>query len=228
MKVLAVDTSTMMSSISILDNYKIIADSSINQKETHSEMLVPLIKRMLDDLKIKASDIDLFAIAKGPGSFTGLRIGMTSLKAMAQSLDKPIIGISTLEGMAYSILNDNYVLPIIDARGKRYFAGLYKWNNRQLEMQFEEIVEEEELQKIVQKLDKVIITGEAIDKLPLSIKEASNVRLAHPGLNNGISRNIAVLAMRKFEKGEIDSTFDITPNYLRKSQAEISFEKKTF
>lgn len=225
MKVLAVDTSTMMSSISILEDDKIIADSSINQKETHSEMLVPLIKRMLDDLKIKAGDIDLFAIAKGPGSFTGLRIGMTSLKAMAQALDKPIIGISTLEGMAYSILNDNYVLAIIDARGKRYFAGLYKWNNCKLEMQFEEIIEEEELQRRIQELDKVTIVGEAISKLPLSIKEKSNVRLAHPGLNNGISRNIAVLAKEKFEKGEIDSTFDITPNYLRKSQAEISFGK---
>lgn len=225
MKVLAVDTSTMMSSISILEDDKIIADSSINQKETHSEMLVPLIKRMLDDLKIKAGDIDLFAIAKGPGSFTGLRIGMTSLKAMAQALDKPIIGISTLEGMAYSILNDNYVLAIIDARGKRYFAGLYKWNNCKLEMQFEEIIEEEELQRRIQELDKVTIVGEAISKLPLSIKEMSNVRLAHPGLNNGISRNIAVLAKEKFEKGEIDSTFDITPNYLRKSQAEISFGK---
>ena len=100
MRVLAVDTSTMMSSISILEDDKIIADSSINQEETHSEMLVPLIKRMLDDLKIKANDIDLFAIAKGPGSFTGLRIGMTSLKAMAQALDKPIIGVSTLKGMA--------------------------------------------------------------------------------------------------------------------------------
>ncbi|MDO4604629.1 MAG: tRNA (adenosine(37)-N6)-threonylcarbamoyltransferase complex dimerization subunit type 1 TsaB [Helcococcus sp.] len=225
MKILAVDTSTMMSSISILENDIIIADSSINQKETHSEMLIPLIKRMLDDLKIKASDIDLFAIAKGPGSFTGLRIGMTSLKAMAQALDKPIIGISTLKGIAYSILNDNYVLSIIDARGKRYFAGLYKWNNRELEMKFEEIVEELELEKRIQGLDKLTIVGEAIRKLPLSIKDASNIRLAHPGLNNGISKNIAILAKEQFEKGEIDSTFDITPNYLRKSQAEISFGK---
>ena len=225
MKILAVDTSTMMSSISILENDIIIADSSINQKETHSEMLIPLIKRMLDDLKIKASDIDLFAIAKGPGSFTGLRIGMTSLKAMAQALDKPIIGISTLKGMAYSILNENYVLSIIDARGKRYFAGLYKWNNRELEMKFEEIVEEQELEKRIQGLDKLTIVGEAIRKLPLSIKDDSNIRLAHPGLNNGISKNIAILAKEQFEKGEIDSTFDITPNYLRKSQAEISFGK---
>lgn len=225
MRILAVDTSTMMSSISILEDDKIIADSSINQEETHSEMLVPLIKRMLDDLKIKANDIDLFAIAKGPGSFTGLRIGMTSLKAMAQALDKPIIGVSTLKGMAYSIMNDGYVLAIIDARGKRYFAGLYKWNNDQLEMQFEEIIEENELEKRIQEIDKITIVGEAISKLPNKIKEFSNVKLSHPGLNNGISRNIAVLAKEKYEKGEIDNTFDITPNYLRKSQAEISFGK---
>lgn len=225
MRILAVDTSTMMSSISILEDDKIIADSSINQEETHSEMLVPLIKRMLDDLKIKANDIDLFAIARGPGSFTGLRIGMTSLKAMAQALDKPIIGVSTLKGMAYSIMNDGYVLAIIDARGKRYFAGLYKWNNNQLEMQFEEIIEENVLEERIQEIDRITIVGEAISKLPNKIKEFSNVRLSHPGLNNGISRNIAVLAKEKYEKGEIDNTFDITPNYLRKSQAEISFGK---
>lgn len=225
MRILAVDTSTMMSSISILEDDKIIADSSINQEETHSEMLVPLIKRMLDDLKIKANDIDLFAIAKGPGSFTGLRIGMTSLKAMAQALDKPIIGVSTLKGMAYSIMNDGYVLAIIDARGKRYFSGLYKWNNDQLEMQFEEIIEENVLEERIQEIDRITIVGEAISKLPNKIKEFSNVKLSHPGLNNGISRNIAVLAKEKYEKGEIDNTFDITPNYLRKSQAEISFGK---
>lgn len=225
MRILAVDTSTMMSSISILEDDKIIADSSINQEETHSEMLVPLIKRMLDDLKIKANDIDLFAIAKGPGSFTGLRIGMTSLKAMAQALDIPIIGVSTLKGMAYSIMNDGYVLAIIDARGKRYFAGLYKWNNDQLEMQFEEIIEENELEERIQEIDRITIVGEAISKLPNKIKEFSNVKLSHPGLNNGISRNIAVLAKEKYEKGEIDNTFNITPNYLRKSQAEISFGK---
>lgn len=225
MRILAVDTSTMMSSISVLEDDKIIADSSINQEETHSEMLVPLIKRMLDDLKIKANDIDLFAIAKGPGSFTGLRIGMTSLKAMAQALDKPIIGVSTLKGMAYSIMNDGYVLAIIDARGKRYFAGLYKWNNDQLEMQFEEIIEENVLEERIQEIDRITIVGEAISKLPNKIKEFSNVKLSHPGLNNGISRNIAVLAKEKYEKGEIDNTFDITPNYLRKSQAEISFGK---
>ncbi|MGY3776684.1 tRNA (adenosine(37)-N6)-threonylcarbamoyltransferase complex dimerization subunit type 1 TsaB [Helcococcus sueciensis] len=225
MRILAVDTSTMMSSISILEDDKIIADSSINQEETHSEMLVPLIKRMLDDLKIKANDIDLFAIAKGPGSFTGLRIGMTSLKAMAQALDKPIIGVSTLKGMAYSIMNDGYVLAIIDARGNRYFAGLYKWNNNQLEMQFEEIIEENVLEERIQEIDRITIVGEAISKLPNKIKEFSNVKLSHPGLNNGISRNIAVLAKEKYEKGEIDNTFNITPNYLRKSQAEISFGK---
>ena len=225
MRILAVDTSTMMSSISILEDDKIIADSSINQEETHSEMLAPLIKRMLDDLKIKANDIDLFAIAKGPGSFTGLRIGMTSLKAMAQALDKPIIGVSTLKGMAYSIMNDGYVLAIIDARGKRYFSGLYKWNNDQLEMQFEEIIEENVLEERIQEIDRITIVGEAISKLPNKIKEFSNVKLSHPGLNNGISRNIAVLAKEKYEKGEIDNTFDITPNYLRKSQAEISFGK---
>lgn len=226
MRILAVDTSTMMSSIAILEDGIIIGDSSINQVETHSEMLVPLIERLLKDLKLTLKDIDLFAIAMGPGSFTGLRIGMTSLKAMAQALDKPIVGISSLEAMAFSILNGGRVLSLIDARGTRYFAGLYHWKANDLVMDFEGLIEDRDLYENIKNLGDLVIVGEAIEKLSPEIRALDSVKLSHPGLNNGIAKNVAVLAKRSYENGHEDNPFEIEPNYLRKSQAEINFEKK--
>lgn len=226
MRVLSIDTSTMMSSIAILEDDNIIGDISISQEQTHSEMLMTLLERLLNDLRLELTDIDLFSVAKGPGSFTGLRIGMTSIKAIAQALDKKIIGVSTLEAMAFSILNGGNVLSIIDARGDRYFAGLFKWSQAKLETVFEELINEKDLIEVISKLDNVTIVGEAISKLSDSIKNDEKVTLSPASLNNGIGKNLCVLGKEKFENGKEDSYFDLTPNYLRKSQAEINLRKK--
>lgn len=225
MKILAIDTSTMMSSITIMEDDKIIGDFSISQKETHSEMLMVLLKRLLRDLDIKISDIDLFAVCKGPGSFTGLRIGITSIKAICQVYDKPIVGISSLEAMSLSILNDNSIISIIDARGKRFFTGLYHWKDNRLVKEFEEIKTEKELLRLVETSEKVTFVGEAISLLPDEIIENKKVTLAPGSLNNALGRNICVLAKERYENNEVDNYFDLEPTYLRKSQAEINLEK---
>lgn len=225
MRILAIDTSTMMSSICILEDGKVKGDFSINQKETHSEMLVPLIKRLLDDLKLNLKDIDLLAVAHGPGSFTGLRIGMTSLKAIAQALDKPMVGISTLKAIAYNVLNGSRVVALLDARGTRYFAGFYHWHGQELVEDFEGLIEEDLLYEKVKDLGDLVFVGEGVEKLGKKILDLDNIRLAHSGLNYGIAKNIAVLSKIEYDKGRIQSHFDIQPNYLRRSQAEINFDK---
>lgn len=225
MKILSIDTSTMMSSITIMKDNRIIGDYNISQEETHSEMLIPLLKRAVGDLKISLDEIDLFAVASGPGSFTGLRIGMASIKAIAQVFDKPIVGVSTLEAMAFSILNNDSIISLIDARGKRYYTGMYKWQDNILVKEFEEILKESELFEIIKQQNSVTLVGEAIDVLSDEIKNYENVRLSHPGLNNGIGRNLCVIAKERFENNDLDNYFDLTPSYLRKSQAEINLNK---
>lgn len=225
MKILSIDTSTMMSSITIMEDNRIIGDYNISQEETHSEMLIPLLKRAVDDLKISLDEIDLFVVASGPGSFTGLRIGMASIKAIAQVFDKPIVGVSTLEAMAFSILNNHSIISLIDARGKRYYTGMYKWQDNKLVKEFEEILKESELFEIIKQQNSVTLVGEAIDVLSDEIKNYENVRLSHPGLNNGIGRNLCVIAKERFENNDLDNYFDLTPSYLRKSQAEINLNK---
>ena len=125
MKILAIDTSTMISSVGVLDGAYSLGEYSLNQVKTHSELLLPMTNELLSKLGLDLEDIDLFAVAKGPGSFTGLRIGMSAVKTMAQVLDQKIIGVSTLEALAYGVITDRLIIPIIDARGKRYFASIY-------------------------------------------------------------------------------------------------------
>lgn len=225
MKILAIDTSTMMSTITIVEDGKILGDFSISQEETHSEMLVSLVDRMLKDLKIKLEEIDLYAIAKGPGSFTGLRIGMASIKAMAQVFDKPIVGVSTLEAMAFPILSDGLIVPIIDARGKRFFTGIYKREDGNLSMEREDILTLADLENLLEKSEKVIFVGEANQLLSDKIKQSKNVLIAPFALSNSIGKSLCELALKRFEKGQLDSYYDLAPSYLRKSQAEINLNK---
>lgn len=223
MKILAIDTSTMITSIAVLEDDLIVGEYSINQSKTHSEMLLPMIGDVLERLGFKLKDIDAFAVAIGPGSFTGLRIGVTAVKTMAQVLDKPVIGISTLEALAYGVYSEAIIVPVIDARGKRIFTAGYKWEKGKfINIKEERLTTVDEL-SIDLKANNIVLVGDALEKFS---DLGSNVRLATPNLNNCISKNIAVLAKKRFEDGDFDDYFTLLPNYLRKSQAEIDFGKK--
>ncbi len=129
MRVLAIDTSTMVSTCAILEDEKLLGEYSLNQEITHSENLVPMIKEMLDNLELNISHIDLYGVAIGPGSFTGLRIGIATIKAFAHVFDKPMVGVSTLEGLAFNLPYRGIIVPMIDARRNRVYTGIYKWEN---------------------------------------------------------------------------------------------------
>ena len=103
MKVLAVDTSSVVATCAVLDEEKVLGEYSLNQEMTHSEKIIPMIKELMDSINLKPKDIDVFAGAVGPGSFTGLRIGIATIKGLAHVFDKPVVGVSTLEALAYNI-----------------------------------------------------------------------------------------------------------------------------
>ena len=103
MKILALDTSTIMTTCAVLDENQVLGEYSLNGDMAHSEKLVPMVKEVLDSLGLKIEDIDLYGVTKGPGSFTGLRIGVATVKAFAHLFDKPIVGIATLEALAFNL-----------------------------------------------------------------------------------------------------------------------------
>lgn len=228
MKVLAIDTSTMISSVGLLDDGHSLGEYSLNQVKTHSELLMPMTETLLKNLNLGLKDIDLFAVAKGPGSFTGLRIGMSAIKTVAQVLDKKIVGVSTLEALAYGVLSDRLIMPIIDARGKRLFAGIYKWDKDRLVN-----VKEDGLFKMTDVVDflkesedSFVLVGDAIDLIKDQLEDDEKIRFANARQNNCLAINIAQLAELKFKEGKCDSYFDLAPNYIRKSQAEMDYDKR--
>ncbi len=229
MKILAIDTSTMISNVAILEDNKILGDYSVNQEKTHSESLLPMTEDLLKKLGLDMKDIDAFAIAKGPGSFTGLRIGMTATKTLAQMLDKKIVGVSTLEALAYGIMTDHLIMPVIDARGKRLFTGVYRWEGKKLvNVVADSMVNFQGFESFLEdhKDEKIILVGEATSLLTDIYEKYEKVEVSHAGLNNCIARNICILARDMLEEGLEDSYYDLSPNYLRKSQAELDYKKK--
>lgn len=127
MKILGIDSSGMVASVAIVQDDVIIAEYTMNHKKTHSETLLPMIDEIVKTSETKLEELDAIAIAAGPGSFTGLRIGAATAKGLAMAVDKPIIPIKTCEGLAFNMWGaEGLICPIIDARRNQVYTGLYR------------------------------------------------------------------------------------------------------
>ena len=224
MKVLSIDTSTMISSCSVSENGVILGEININQKKTHSETLIPMVQNMLSSLGMEVSEIDLYAVAKGPGSFTGLRIGLTTAKTLAQVYKKEIVGISTLKALAYSCMTKKKIIPLLDARGGRVYYGCYQWEEGQLEQRMSEdlIYIDELLEKLGQEDYLFVGEGARIHKDLI----CDQFDLAVEPLNSCIAKALCFLGMEEKSKNLLDDYHLLSPEYIRKSQAERDLEKK--
>ncbi len=228
MKVLSIDTSTMISGCALMEDGRIIGEININQEKTHSEGLVPMIRFMLEGVGVSPSEIDLYAVASGPGSFTGLRIGMTTAKTMAQIFKKPIVGISTLKAVAYALPVDGLIVPILDARGGRvYYAG-YRWKDKELECVYkEELTQFEDLLEQLTGLQtRVHLVGSAMDLFTEQMEKATDLIRSLPSASFGITDSICELALKSYQLGIVDDPFHLVPNYVRKSQAQRERDKR--
>ncbi|MDO5047534.1 MAG: tRNA (adenosine(37)-N6)-threonylcarbamoyltransferase complex dimerization subunit type 1 TsaB [Anaerococcus sp.] len=220
MNILAIDTSTMISSVSISDGKEIIGDFNVNQQKTHSESLVPMIETLLSLLGMEISDIDKFVIAKGPGSFTGLRIGMTIAKTLAQVNKKDLIPVSTLLALANNSSSSRLKAPMIDARGNRVYGALY-------DKDFNELVKEDlytidEFSALVNEFDQEVeLIGTLNEKYKDRFDRPISLSL---NFNNSIGRSLIKIALEG--KIENEDLYQIKPNYLRASQAEREFHDK--
>lgn len=221
MRILAIDTSTMISTVTISEDDIIIGDFNVNQQKTHSESLVPMIETLLKLLGLNLDDIDLFAIAKGPGSFTGLRISMTVIKTIGQVKNKRIIPISTLEALANNSSSARYKVVMLDARGNRVYGAVFSPDLK------EEIIKEDlyTIEDFSSKVNDLNIEIELIGEISKKYKEMfNNPKLLPLQFNNCIGRSLIKLAEER--KNQVYNLYEISPNYLRKSQAERDLENK--
>lgn len=232
MKILAIDTSTMLGGVAIMDDLKLIVETRLDVKSTHSERLMTEIEHCLRRSGLKISDIDVFAVTIGPGSFTGLRIGLSTAKGFSYATGKPIVSVSTLEALACNFPYSRYpVCTMLDARKKEVYAALFKWDNGDLTKLINETsVKPEEFTRhslLAAHYDKFIFAGEGAILYRDKIIEVMGEKaiFASPEKMVPSPANVASIGLKKAILKEFSEPVSLTPVYIRKSEAEIKWSK---
>jgi len=231
MNILAIDSSGLVASIAILSDGVLIGEYTTNYKKTHSQTLLPMLDEVVKMIDFDLQEIDAIAIAAGPGSFTGLRIGSATAKGLGLALKKPLISISTIEGLAYNLYHTNgLICPIMDARRNQVYTGIYRFHGDEMK----EIISPcaisiEELIEMLKGFDEEIsFIGDGIpvhqDKLNQALQGRCFYAPAH--LARQRAGAIASLGEKYFEQGKIENAMEHKPDYLRLSQAERELKEK--
>ena len=230
MKILGIDTSSMAASVAVIEDNKLICEYTINTKKTHSQKLMPMIENMLGLSDLNVREIDAIAVCEGPGSFTGLRIGMATAKAIAHVNDIPVIGVNSLEALAANMnLCDKKICSILDAQRNQVYTGRYQYEGTKLveikEIGIQQI--DELLEELAQSGEQWILVGEAVYKYEDKIREISNIEI--PAASNNVTKagSLCSVAKVKFDEGkDIFDCYTVNPLYIRKSQAEEQYDEK--
>lgn len=234
MKVLAIDSTAGVAAVALTDGDKILADYRINSGNTHSTTLLPMIESVLSSLSVKVSDIGLFALSAGPGSFTGVRIGAATVKGLAFPYNTPCVAVSALEAAAENFRNTSCILcPVINARQKRVYYALFRCGGGKCERICDDDVIDISL--LAEKLggykdEKIIFTCDAQDMMLEAFKDGLTERSCE--VMESISAvGVSFLASRIYSEASEEEREKMTaealmPIYLRKPQAEREREEK--
>lgn len=230
MKILAIDSSAKSASVAILENKKLIGETFVNVNLTHSRTLMCMTEDLLKNTRTDISSIDAFAVSAGPGSFTGVRIGISCIKGMAMPFDKPCIPVSTLHSMVYNLIdNDAIICAVMDARCNQVYNAMFNISNGEIIRLTEDrtiLIEElyEEI-KIFEK--KVIFVGDGADLCYNKMDNAKvYVKIAPEIKRYQCASGVALAGYELLKKGEILNCDSIEPIYLRIPQAERELNKK--
>ncbi|MEG1256788.1 tRNA (adenosine(37)-N6)-threonylcarbamoyltransferase complex dimerization subunit type 1 TsaB [Clostridium sp.] len=230
MKILALDSATECATAAIIDDNKLLGEIIFNYKKQHSVIMMPMIDSLLKNCGLSVADIDGFAISNGPGSFTGLRIGMSTIKGLVQATEKPFISISSLDGLANNLFNiDGIICPIIDALRGNVYTNFYRFENDKLitldEPQLLSV--EEVINKCKVFNEKITFIGDGTYKFRDTLSSSlSNASITPSHLNLAKASSIASLAYMKLKNDESDNVLSAAPVYLRLCQAEREYEEK--
>ncbi len=229
MKILALDSSGLVASAALLEDDNLIAEYTIQYKKTHSQTLLPMLEEIRDMVELDMNTVDAIAVAAGPGSFTGLRIGSATAKGLAFALDKPIVPVPTVEGLAYQMYGtDALVCPIMDARRSQVYTGIYEFVYRENKYDMHVIKEQcalsfDEIAGVLNGLErKVVFLGDGVPVFRERMAEVMQVpyTLAPAHRNRQSAACIAVLGSLYYAQGKVESGAQHAPVYLRLSQAE--------
>jgi len=224
MKILAIETSTMLGGVSVMDEAEgLLIETRLNVKTAHSERLMTEVDHALKQAGLGISDIDVFGVAIGPGSFTGLRIGLSTVKGFSYATGKPVVSVPSLEAFAWSFPYSEYpVCVMFDARKKEVYAAVFKWTDRG----FERVMGEVSIRPadLVASLEgKVVFAGEGALIYRETIAEIAgeNALFAAPHAMVPSPSNVAYLGLRKAREGDFADPVTLVPCYIRRSEAEV-------
>jgi tRNA threonylcarbamoyladenosine biosynthesis protein TsaB len=225
MKVLAIDSSSVVAGAAILDDDRLLCEAYHHHKRNHSEILMPLVEEALDSSGLAPDQIDLFAVSSGPGSFTGLRIGISTIKGLAQALEKPVAAVPTLDALAYNIAyTDALVCPIMDARREQVYTSLYRReeNGYSRILPYSAVPVEQLKKELLAFRQPILFVGDGIPAYRNMLMEmmGASALFAPPYLAYQRASVIACLGRRYALAGESIDCRDLQPFYLRQSQAE--------
>ena len=224
MRILALDSSGLVATVAILEDEQTIAEYTVNYKKTHSQTLLPMVDEIVKMTEFDLNTIDAIAVAGGPGSFTGLRIGSAMAKGLGLALNKPLIHVPTVDGMAYNLFGcKGLICPMMDARRNQVYTGIYRFEHTF------EIVEEqmavavsELIDKLNQYGEKVTFLGDGVPVYKKMLEEGLRVEYtftpAH--VNRQSAAAVGALGMKYYAEGKIETAMEHQPDYLRLSQAE--------
>lgn len=227
MKILAIETSTMLGGVAVLGEAEgLIIETKLNIKATHSERLMREIDHALRQAGLVISDIDVFGVAIGPGSFTGLRIGLSTVKGFSYATGKPIVSVPSLEAFAWNFPYSAYpVCTMFDARKKEVYAAVFRWTGGGFERVMNEAsMSPDDLVKACP--GTVIFAGEGALLYRDVISKIAGENALFPAPQQMVPHpsNVAYLGLRKALKGDFAEPVGLVPHYIRKSEAEVKME----
>jgi len=229
MKVLALETSTRVGSAAILEDEKLLYEIVHGGKESHSRKILPSVRMILEAAGVALEEIDGFAVGIGPGSFTGLRIGLGAVKGLAFSFGRPLIGVSSLEALAMNLRGSPYILcPMLDARKGEVYAALYRFgrNGHLVRLAKEAVLAPERLLKGM-KSEKIVFLGDgALLYRELIMQTMKNRAIfVQDLLSYPSAASVGLLALGRFKEGRFDDINALEPRYLRVSDAETKWRR---
>ncbi len=225
MKILGLDSSGLVASVAVVCDDNLLGEYTVNYKKTHSQTLLPMLHEVAEMIELDLSTVDAIAIAGGPGSFTGLRIGSATAKGLGLALDKPIVNVPTVDALAYNLVGHrDMICPLMDARRNQTYTGLYRFEQNELIVLREQcaVGVDEIVSDINERGTAVVFLGDGVPVFKDYIAEHLTVpySFAPAHLNKQRAGAVAALGLRYMEDGHFETAEAHRPEYLRLSQAE--------
>ena len=226
MKVVGIETSGSIGSVAVCDGNTVVGRHTFGKASNHGKEIVSSLEAIFNEVKWKPEDIDLIAVSIGPGSYTGLRIGVTCAKTLAYGLGKPVIDVPTLDVLAGNIKDDvKHICPVIDAKRKRVYACIYSRKNSKNKRTTDFlIITPGELKDILPESTLIFGDGVAPYKEIFAQMKVTIIEDEKPGIAEAV--DVARLGLERYEQGERCEINALVPLYLRKSEAEEKLQER--